>query len=605
MASREFPLSIVLRTVDRATAGLRRVQRNVEDFGKKVSGVGRTLSTNISAPIAAIGALSAASFARFEQGLSNVSTLIDTNAENLDEMRASVLAIGRRVNVPLEQLTAALYDVRSAGIAASDQFTVLERSAQLAVSGLGTTQQAVDLVTSSINAFGLEGAEAERVYDTIFKTVRSGKTTIDQLSQGFGAVAGTVAATGTQLDEYLASVAALTTTGLPAAQAHTQLRAVISGLTRETETSRRVFRALGARDFKELIKQSGGLVPALQRISDLVGGNEARILQLVGSTEALNAIIGLTGAQADTFTATLASMRDGSDAVGEAFSKQSQTMAASMQRTRNALESVGVTIGGILAPMLERLASGLQRAADWFASLDESTQETIVMVGAVVAAIGPVILVLGQMASSVGAVISTIGALLKVFRFLGLALLTNPILLAVAAIAGAAFLIIRHWEPIKAYFRNLWFDIRAFFFLFLDWVKSAFLNFTPMGLIIKHWGPITDFFRSLWDGVTAIFERAWEIIRPIVDKAVAAADKVIRAGKAVASALDPSSSAVAPRPRLIDAVRAGAVERVRRSDQSTTVKVEFANAPRGTRVTQTANSEAAVDLTVGYQMVLP
>ena len=46
-------------------------------------------------------------------------------------------------------------------------------------------------------------------------------------------------------------------------------------------------------------------------------------------------------------------------------------------------------------------------------------------------------------------------------KLLGRALLLNPIGLAITAIAVGAFLIIKYWEPIKAFFVNLWEGISA------------------------------------------------------------------------------------------------------------------------------------------------
>lgn len=57
-----------------------------------------------------------------------------------------------------------MYDVVSAGITGTaNQLEVLNRSGErLAVAGLGTTKEAVDITTSALNAFG---AEAGTAYD--------------------------------------------------------------------------------------------------------------------------------------------------------------------------------------------------------------------------------------------------------------------------------------------------------------------------------------------------------------------------------------------------------------------------------------------------------
>ena len=546
-----FPLTIELRTLDRATAGLRKIGvglgkigKRLEGIGKRATRVGKKLTTSLTLPIVGIGAAAVSTFAGFEKGMASVSTLVDTATVDMAKMGKEVLAIGKNTPVALGDLTDGLFDLISAGIPAGDAIRVLGQSAKLGVAGLGTTKQAVDLVTSAINAFQLEGAEADKVYDQIFKTTKNGKTTIAELSQGFGAVAGTVNAAGIKLDDYLSAVSALTTTGLKAAGAHTQLKAIISGLTRDTKDSRKVFRALGAKDFPDLIKKSGTFGKAIQRVSKHLGGNKARILKLVGSTEALNAVIGVAGAQNKAYTGTLADMRTGAEAMTGAFDKQSKTTSARLQKMKNRFAAVGVTVGRIMIPALEKLGKFLERTMDWFENLDEGTRRWIVKIAGIVAVVGPAIFILGKLAAGLGIVASA-------FKVITFVLLGNPIGLAVTAIGIAALVIIKHWAPIK------------------------------------------QFFVDLWDGITNVFNAALANITRVVGKIVTAAKRVKSLAFGSASGLAQQA--------LQAKIAAGSAGAPGAGGQAS-VKVEFVNAPRGTRVTKDAGSTVPVETNTGYQM---
>jgi len=59
-----------------------------------------------------------------------------------------------------------------------------------------------------------------------------------------------VAQANIALPEYLAAVAALTTTGLPASRAHMQLKDAIAGVTRQTKELDAVFSQLGVKPSK-------------------------------------------------------------------------------------------------------------------------------------------------------------------------------------------------------------------------------------------------------------------------------------------------------------------------------------------------------------------
>ena len=343
-------MSKVIRdAVNTSNSEFDKMQNKIKNLSSDLEKVGKA-ATIVGGSLMAFGAANLKLAADFSAGMTNVSTLIDTNVENFDAMKEEVLQIAKRTPVALDGLTSALYDIRSAGISANMQFEVLEKSAQLGLTGLGSTSEAVDLVTSSLNAFNLKGKEAEKLYDTIFKTVKFGKTTISGIAQGFGSVAGTVAASNIKLDDYLAAVAALTTTGQPAAQAHHQLKAAIAGMLRETDDSKKVFNALGVKSFKELIQKSGGMVNAFKAITNCVGGNESAILSLFGSTMAYNAVLGLTTKQNKAYVETLNSMRYGTSLIDEGYQKQYNTEHAMMQRLKNMSQVIGIQLGEALAP---------------------------------------------------------------------------------------------------------------------------------------------------------------------------------------------------------------------------------------------------------------
>ena len=376
MLENEMKISLTLVAFDKMSKVLRdavhssnaefdKMQNKIQSLSSNLESIGK-VATIVGGSLTAIGAANLKLAGDFSAGMTNVATLIDTNVENFDAMKEEVLQIAKRTPVALDGLTSALYDIRSAGISANMQFEVLERSAQLGLTGLGSTSEAVDLVTSSLNAFSLKGEDASRVYDTIFKTVKYGKTTISGIAQGFGSVAGTVAASNIKLDDYLAAVAALTTTGQPAAQAHHQLKAAIAGMLRETDDSKKVFNALGVKSFKELIQKSGGMVNAFKAITDCVGGNESAILSLFGSTMAYNAVLGLTTKQNKTYVETLNSMRYGVSLIDEGYQKQYNTEHAIMQRMKNMSQVIGIQLGEALAPAFGKILDFGQLSLNMF-----------------------------------------------------------------------------------------------------------------------------------------------------------------------------------------------------------------------------------------------
>lgn len=446
------------------------LERTLGRVSKAATKIGQSLSLYVSAPLVAAGAASYKIASDFSKNMSNISTLVDTSKVSMARMSKEVIALGRKTPVPLNELSGALYGIYSAGFKADEAMNTLKGSAQLAVAGLGTTAQAADLVAGTINSFGLEGKEAARVYDVVFKTVKNGITTISKLSQGFGAVAGTVAANNIAFDEYFASVSALTSTTLPAAVAHTQLRAIIAGLTRETKESKAIFDAYGVKTFPELIKKAGGFVNALKLVSASVGGSQAALLKLVGSTEALNAVIGLTGNQNKAFTDTLNDMRNGAELVTGAFNKQNKEVWAVQQRMKNAIDQIAIAIGTILTPMIEKIATWVNSLADAFSKLDPYMQQFIVAGGAIAIVLGPILLVVGKLVKAlkwIAPVLRTVGSAI-------LAVTSGPMaaLLAVTGAVTAAWVYFS--DTLNPIVNAIGSAIANTFSTIVDWIRSAY-----------------------------------------------------------------------------------------------------------------------------------
>jgi len=119
---------------------------------------------------------------------------------------------------------------------------------------------------------------------------------------------------------------------------------------------------------------------------------------------------------------------------------------------KSGLEGLAIQVFEILVPHLNKLVGVLQQVVDWFANLSPATQETIVKVAALAAAIGPLSLIGGKLIGVIGTVVGAlstvsgalavvttgaaattpvVGALATAFT-----VLTGPVGIAVAAIAG-------------------------------------------------------------------------------------------------------------------------------------------------------------------------
>ena len=119
-------------------------------------------------------------------------------------------------------------------------------------------------------------------------------------------------------------------------------------------------------------------------------------------------------------------------------------------------------IGGALTPAFkemiankEALIEKARQLVAWFERLSPSTQALIVKVGLFLAVLGPTVVIIGSVVRAAGALWLILSGLASVIASLvipALAFLISPvglIVLAIVALIGVLYLLIRHWELVK------------------------------------------------------------------------------------------------------------------------------------------------------------
>jgi TP901 family phage tail tape measure protein len=398
------PVNKMASSAETSMARMERKFRNVGATAFDVSRKSAMLATSIIAPLGLV----ANEAVKFEKSMSNISTLVDTNTESMQQMGEKVLAMAGKLPVPIDELTASLYDIRSAGVPANRAMATLESSAKLSSAGLSTVSESTNILTSAMNAFVGEGKSAGEISDILFKTVKFGKTTVAELSQAFGASAPIMQSAGVTLADFSAATAALTTLGTPASQAQNQLKASMVSLMKPAKNMNAVFKQLGVSSGEELIKKYGNLGNSFAAVNAAAKKLNVTTGDVWGSTEALAGVTALTTSVNGTYATTLGDMENGQNAVNGAFEKQGKTGAASMQKMKNNLQSLAITLGNAVLPLISDLVSAItpviQSMSRWM-SENKSTVKIMVTIAAVV----------GGVAAAISAVSFVVGIASKAF----------------------------------------------------------------------------------------------------------------------------------------------------------------------------------------------
>lgn len=105
--------------------------------------------------------------------------------------------------------------------------------------------------------------------------------------------------------------------------------------------------------------------------------------------------------------------------------------------------------------------------------------------------------VLGRFAPMATRFATAIRMIGMAFTVLRTVLMANPIGLAVGLLVIGAVLIYKHWTPIKAFFMNLWANLKAFANSGVANILKTIASFSPLGLFIRAWSAVFGYFKGL------------------------------------------------------------------------------------------------------------
>lgn len=316
----------------------------------------------------------------FSAAMAEVNTLLSGNSE-MPRLTQEAKNLAAQFGGSPTQQAQAFYQAISAGAGNAEQATALLTAAnKLAIGGVTDVTTAVDGLTSITNAYGIETSEASRVSDALFVAMRAGKTTVGELSGSIGKVAATAATAGLSFEETLGSISALTTQGIATAEAVTGLKATLSNVLKPSKAASDAAKELGI-DFSLAGLQSKGLSGFLDELVTATGGSEEKLLDLFGSTEALNTVFALTGGAAETFGNIMVDMANSAGQTDTAFNKVSNTMSQKLDVLKGKFAVTGVELGNFIVtastPFVDALNANYDDYIGYFKDLFNATKTTL------------------------------------------------------------------------------------------------------------------------------------------------------------------------------------------------------------------------------------
>ena len=528
--------SVLGSQMQAAGAHIKEVGNNISELGEKVTGVGDKVSAlggkmtaTITMPVVAGGTAAVKQATDYSSALAKLSTIADTTQTPLDDLDASIMALSDSTGMGAAEIAEASYQAISAGQSTKDAVGFVEQANVLARAGFTSMTTATDTLTTALNAYGLSADQVSSVSDKLITTQNLGKTTVDELGASMGKVIPTAAMYGVNLDQLSAAYITTTKNGIGTAESTTYINGMLNELGKSGSTTSDILKEKTGKSFSELMNSGYNLSDVLQIVQDEADSSGKSLADMFGSQEAAKAAATIIQHTND-FTGAIKELESSTGTAQKAFDTlEASDPSIQFEKTKTAIQNCAISIGQILMPIVQQIAGKIQELVQKFRDLDPETQQQIVMIAAIAAAIGPLIVIIGTLISSVGKIITFGGQIVSLVGSIttwmgtastfitgtmipaitGVVTAIGPFLLiaaAVIAVITAIIVVIKNWDAIVEVAQFVW----ESFCEKVSQLVTAFKEF-----FTSAFQAIGSFFTGIWNGIVSVATNAWSSIRNV------------------------------------------------------------------------------------------
>lgn len=430
---------------------LKALSEQFKQIGKKATEVGKTLTTKISAPLAAVGAASLKVGMDFDKAMSQVAATMGKTVDEISDLRDFAQEMGATTAFSATQAAEGLNYMALAGYSAEESMKMLPTVLNLAAAGNMELATASDMVTDAQSALGLTTKETVDLVDQMAKTSSTTNTSVSQLGEAMLTVGGTAKMMKGGTQELSQVLGLLADNGIKGAEGGTALRNILLALSAPTSKAATEMNKLGL----DVFDANGNMRSMEDIIGDLNGAlagmsdeERTKAISNIFNKRDLKSVNALLGTSAERWNEVGNAINNAGGAASQMADTQLDNMAGSLTMLKSALEGAGIAISDVLAPVVRKIADFITNLVTKFNELSPEAKKVIVVIGAIVAAIGPLVLIFGALASSIGSIIGLVGVVGPIIA--GLSVPFGAIVAIVAGVIAIGVLLYKNWDTIKA-----------------------------------------------------------------------------------------------------------------------------------------------------------
>ena len=416
LGSMEIVLGLNIKAFEKK---LRGIGRKFGRMGRQLKGAGQTLTTGITAPLAAIGFAATKAAIDWETSFANVRKTVAGTEEQLNRLSLGIRGMSQTLPVAAGELASIAEEAGRLGVARGSILQFTETVVRLAETSTLSSEEAAISLARLIKQTSASSEDVEKLATSLTvlgSEFETNESSIAEMAQRLSVTGDVI---GLSANEILGFSAAMSAAGIQAESGGTamgdvfiKIAAAVDEGGAELDKFSKIAGTTSAK-FKKQFKTdaSGALVDFVKGLKNVKdsGGSVFEALENIGLSGKRQRLV-LLALQKDTDGLVKALKRsktawDENTALTELSNKRFETTGAKIRLVINKLQELARQFGEALMPAVETLISTLEGSflpaiKKWvrlFSSLDGGTKAMIISIFGIAAVVGPLIILVGQL----------------------------------------------------------------------------------------------------------------------------------------------------------------------------------------------------------------
>jgi len=400
--------TVVHRLIVRLSGDPQNLIKTMEKVQQKMQTVGLLMTTFVTAPVAAFGSLAVREFMKFDQAMTESTSIMEATTEQMDRMRETALEAAKGSVKGPEEIARAYFYLASAGLNAEQSISAVGLVTKFATAGAFDLARATDLLTDAQSALGMTSkvtavntVNMARVSDVLVKANVLANASVEQFSTALTSKAGSAFKVfNKDIEEGVAVLAAMADQGIKSELAGNNMARIMFLLSNSAQNNQAAFKKYGfslydangkMRNFADIIQN---LEQILEPMNDEM--KSATLTALGFEARIQGAIMPLIGTS-NAIRRYEAELRNAGGTTKDVSDKQMKSLSNQIKITWNQIKVMAIGIGERLAPSVRVLNETIDNMISYWNELSPAMKTVILYMAGFAAAAGPVLLMTAKM----------------------------------------------------------------------------------------------------------------------------------------------------------------------------------------------------------------